>query len=410
WQLGGTNVGTTQFGDAFMRANFWARHSDAGDGYHVLLGAPSVAPLQVIHVPADQGVVFPDPVSGEPIGFVLSSWLNDQIVQATVAVGVAPGTLHIHLFSSVEGSGFLGFHYAFDLSPITGVPGTQTFIMTGYFSSHGAFARARNTEVLGHEVLEWLNDPTLFNVVPAWQDPATPHICYSAAMEVADPLEHTAGFQVTLNGRDYNLPDAAFFPWFARINAPFSVNGWLSFRNAFSSVSESCSVFDTYYYIPFDIIGADATILTAINNTNQFVGYAVFGNASFSFLFYIDPDQRPIFSGFIQVPGSPFLTIPFKINDQGDVVGIFFDPLGGEHSFLWRKGATRAIDFPGAVATEALGINSRNNSQIVGDYTDQAGIVHGFIKDASQFSTIDAPFATNLAVTAINDSQQMVGN
>jgi hypothetical protein len=56
WQLGPTNVGTTQFGDAFMRANFWARHSDAGAGYHVLLGAPTVALLQVIHVPADEGV------------------------------------------------------------------------------------------------------------------------------------------------------------------------------------------------------------------------------------------------------------------------------------------------------------------------------------------------------------------
>jgi probable HAF family extracellular repeat protein len=223
----------------------------------------------------------------------------------------------------------------------------------------------------------------------------------------ADPLETTAGFQVT-GWSHYNLPAAAFFPWFARINAPFSAYGWLSFRNTFASVSESCSVFNNYGYLAFRIGGADATIFTGINNQNQFVSYAVFGTSAFSFLNYIDPVQGPIILDVIYVPGSQF-TIANKINDQGDVVGIFVDSLGREHGFLWRNGAYTAIDFPGAVATEALGINSRNNSQIVGDYIDLAGFVHGFIRDANQFSTIDAPFATNLSVTAINDSQQMVG-
>jgi hypothetical protein len=187
-------------------------------------------------------------------------------------------------------------------------------------------------------------------------------------MEVADPVEFGSGFQFRLNGRDYTLPDAAFFPWFARLNAPFSVNGWLSFQNAFQSVSEPCSVFNTYIYALFDVVGADAAILTGINNNQQFVGYAVFGNAAFSFLGGVDPDQGPFLSSQIYVPGS-LVTIPNKINNDGDVVGIYVDTQGREHGFWLRNGDYTSIDFPGAVATEAVGINSRNNTQIVGDYT-----------------------------------------
>jgi hypothetical protein len=51
-----------------------------------------------------------------------------------------------------NGGSFLGIHEAVDLNSITGVRGIQTFIMTGYFGSHGSIIRAgaTGTAVLGH--------------------------------------------------------------------------------------------------------------------------------------------------------------------------------------------------------------------------------------------------------------------
>lgn len=53
---GGTDVGTTQYGDAFQRASLWGTvHTHPG--YHLLLAAPTVEPLQSLTVPARFGAV-----------------------------------------------------------------------------------------------------------------------------------------------------------------------------------------------------------------------------------------------------------------------------------------------------------------------------------------------------------------
>ncbi|HLJ96721.1 MAG TPA: hypothetical protein VKU02_26345 [Gemmataceae bacterium] len=46
-------------------------------------------------------------------------------------------------------------------------------------------------------------------------------------------------------------------------------------------------------------------------------------------------------------------------------------------SFLYTGGTYIALDFPGAVQTDAYGIN--NAGQIVGDYTDLERRQHGFL-------------------------------
>jgi len=49
------------------------------------------------------------------------------------------------------------------------------------------------------------------------------------------------------------------------------------------------------------------------------------------------------------------------------------------------------IDFPGAVMTNAQGINAQG--EIVGFYTDTAGRTHGFLQSGGNFRTIDYPGA-----------------
>jgi hypothetical protein len=116
----------------------------------------------------------------------------------------------------------------------------------------------------------------------------------------------------------------------------------------------------------------------------------------------------PVTVSLINVPGSR-VTVASKINDAGNIVGGYADSKLAVHGFLFNNGQYTSIDFPGAIATEALGINNKSNFDIVGDYTDAHGIVHGFLLSGNTFSTIDAPFAVNTAVYAINDQQKIAG-
>jgi probable HAF family extracellular repeat protein len=73
------------------------------------------------------------------------------------------------------------------------------------------------------------------------------------------------------------------------------------------------------------------------------------------------------------------------------------------------------IDFPGALATTANGINT--SGAIVGSccvhtsysYCDQVVFDHGFVDSNGTFTTIDFPGASTTAINGINDAGDMVG-
>jgi len=66
------------------------------------------------------------------------------------------------------------------------------------------------------------------------------------------------------------------------------------------------------------------------------------------------------------------------------------------------------IDVPGAVGTQAAGINHQGD--IVGAYTDAAGQQHGFLRSASQYRTIDVPDVRSTFARGINDAGDIVGS
>jgi hypothetical protein len=57
---------------------------------------------------------------------------------------------------------------------------------------------------------------------------------------------------------------------------------------------------------------------------------------------------------------------------------LYTDTGGVNHGFLLSNGAFTSFDFPGAIFTDAAGINP--SGVIVGIYVDSAGNVHGFIR------------------------------
>ena len=71
---------------------------------------------------------------------------------------------------------------------------------------------------------------------------------------------------------------------------------------------------------------------------------------------------------------DPSSTQALDINDRGEIVGNC-DEGPGSHGLLLRHGAFTIIDVPGATATVAFGVN--NLGDVVGRYTDIAGVLHG---------------------------------
>ena len=79
-------------------------------------------------------------------------------------------------------------------------------------------------------------------------------------------------------------------------------------------------------------------------------------------------------------PGTGNQTRPQKINDKGDIAGVFVDSGGISHGFTRLANGTFSapIDDPNSPTpfTEGRGIN--NSRTVCGDYTDSAGAFEGF--------------------------------
>lgn len=101
--------------------------------------------------------------------------------------------------------------------------------------------------------------------------------------------------------------------------------------------------------------------------------------------------------------------IPMAINIQGDVVGYAIGQLG-QHAFLYSDG--KLIDLGMLIGpTEsswAVGINAER--EIIGNFDDASGGVHGFVYWNGRLKTFDIPTNGITYLRAINDIGQIVGN
>ena len=232
---GGTNVGTTQYVDAFQRANFWSKVSTTSPNYHVLLAPISVKPVQTITVGA-AGTTVAGPCSR--IGEVDINFFDTIAMSLLTTLNIPANTLPLFLsyntFWTSGGCCILGYHS-------TDNTGTQAYAV-GAYSDPGIFSKPgiRDIHALSHEIGEWMDDPLIpsQNTVPAWGHIGQVSGCQNN-LEVGDPVTGSA-FNVTLNGFTYHPEDLVFFPWFARISPSTSVNGWYTFLNAFAAPQGVC--------------------------------------------------------------------------------------------------------------------------------------------------------------------------
>jgi hypothetical protein len=228
---GGTNVGQTQYIDAFQRANFWNAVS-THTKYHVLLGKPTILPEQTIVVPQQDGSVTTNPFGSKPVGTMFYNDF-DTAIQGIIANLKQINPTVLPLFVSYdtflteapagEGCCIGGYHSALGSPPVGQTPtNAQTYAYTTYEDEAGSFSE--DIAAMSHEVGEWMDDPFVDNSV---------NCADNQIMEDGDPLENNPNngtFPYTVNGFTYHPQSLVFLDYFG---APpvTDLHSWYSFQN-----------------------------------------------------------------------------------------------------------------------------------------------------------------------------------
>src|ERR1019366_8313529 len=111
---GGTDLGTTQYIDAFQRGNFWSTVA-SNSSYHVLLGTPVVLPEKSITVPVSLGSVVNNPFGSGIVGTYdinafdakLQTWMA---AQKKINPGVLPIFITYDIVLTSGGCCIGGYH------------------------------------------------------------------------------------------------------------------------------------------------------------------------------------------------------------------------------------------------------------------------------------------------------------
>src|SRR5215467_3583522 len=217
---GGVDVGTTQYIDAYQRANFWGTVQSHPNS-HLLLN-PTVLAEQTLSPRRTNGKT--GSVFGFTAALVNINWFDAQVPNLINQLGIQPNQFPIFLlyatYLTQGGQCCIGGYHSSEGS--TSNP--QSYAEATYVDHVGAFSQ--DVSALSHEIGEWADDPLTVN----FNGNNTP----CGILENGDTLEGNAnfgGFPYTLHGFTYNLQDLVTLPYFGAPTST-SVNGWLSFQNA----------------------------------------------------------------------------------------------------------------------------------------------------------------------------------
>jgi hypothetical protein len=224
---GGTNLGTTQYIDAFQRGNFWTYVAGNGGGYHVLLFPTFLAESTVV-VTSAHGKIIPNPYHGNGKVAVLdNAWYNGVLQNlmkqyAQINPNVLPLFLTDNTFVLFKtGKCCIGGYHSTNGKQ----PGGQTYATSTYITEGGNFCQ--DVSCISHELGEWMDDPFADNNVNCTDN---------SLMEVGDPLVGHV-YPYASNGNTYNLQSLVFIWYFgAAPQIPPPVNAWLSFQNDMNHV------------------------------------------------------------------------------------------------------------------------------------------------------------------------------
>lgn len=241
----GVNVGTVQYTDGFMRAEFW-NQMGGNPAYSNPISWSTAAGVTITTgangITSGSGCT----LMGEVSQAFLSSQIAGILQSLTQSGVISPTKFVLFLTLNVVGS---------SASPPT-PPGTSTCCNYGYHTAAGsppqfyAFADYPSTDIViaSHEIAEFMHDPLVNNPTPAWGGIGSITGC-SGVLEVGDPLVGRQAWQsITMNGYTYRAQEMAFFSWF--FNAPgtasLGAGGFFSSQGSFAGPSKICPPGGTY--------------------------------------------------------------------------------------------------------------------------------------------------------------------
>lgn len=245
--MDGVSIGSTQYVDAFQRANFWS--NVGGTPYHTVFStSPTILAPISLTVPTADGSTIPWKSLGgcrDAATMDINWWDNEVqtvILPSLASKGVGPLNLPQFMLDSVgltiSGSCCaLGYHNAF----LNGSGILQTYAVNLYDTS-GYFGG--DISVMSHEVAEWMDDPVGSNPTPAWGAEGQVTSGCQSNLEVGDPLTPgfstpTNSFFVTLGGVTYSLQELAFYSWFFGPPA-LGAGGLYSDNGTFTGNAKAC--------------------------------------------------------------------------------------------------------------------------------------------------------------------------
>ncbi len=225
WGSPQVNFGTTQYVDAFQRAE-WYPWDAVDGGWHTLFQLHTTT-TQTYH-PSSAVVHFGSCTWLEIDFSALQSWIQTTLIKNLSNQGVGPTTFPVILMSNVvENAGgccILGYHSAYSTSAM------QAYAWA-MFDTTGTFGASKNIMPLSHELAEAVNDPTGHNMVFGWGT-----ACQSN-FEVGDPLGGVLYPTISLNGYTYDPQELAMMPWFFHQGSGL---GWTSNNGTFKGYSSLC--------------------------------------------------------------------------------------------------------------------------------------------------------------------------
>jgi len=226
----GVDVGTTQYIDAFQRANFWGTvktHTNS----HLHLGGPTVTAEQTLSPPSQYGKT--GKAFGFTAGLVDINWFDAQLPTIMSNLGIAPHAFPIFLTYDVylteNNQCCIGGYHSAEGS----LSAPQSYAQASYVDHVGAFSQ--DVSALSHEIGEWADDPLVVNI----NGNNTP----CGILENGDPLvgkPNYGAYRYVLHGFTYNLQDLVTLPYFGAPPST-SVNDWLSFQGESLSVCSNGS-------------------------------------------------------------------------------------------------------------------------------------------------------------------------
>ena len=113
--------------------------------------------------------------------------------------------------------------------------------------------------------------------------------------------------------------------------------------------------------------------------------------------------------GTIDFPGAP-ASAAYGINDEGQIVGAYgpdLNPDIGDAGFSLTRNSFKIVRFPGATKTQCFRIN--NSGEIVGTFEYADGNEHAYMLQNGQYTNIDFPGSAGSQSGGLNDAGDIVG-